>query len=119
MNLKMLWWLPVIAVLGILMHSLAASVPDSEKAAAREKIQKGAKVVDVRTPDEFAAGHYAGAVSIPLQELEKRLSDVGPTNKPVVVYCLSGHRAGVAKQILLKAGFTDVTNAGRLADMPK
>ena len=46
----------------------------------------GALVIDVRPRDEYAAGHIAGAVSIPLDELEERLSEL-PRGKPVVAYC--------------------------------
>ena len=48
-----------------------------------------------------------------------RLSDVGPKEKPVVVYCASGGRSAVAAQILRANGFVDVTNAGGLEDMPE
>lgn len=119
MNVKILWLVPVVVVAMMLMQVMAGSVPDSEKAAAKEKIKNGAMIVDVRTPEEFAAGHYKKAINIPLQEIDKRLSEFGPTNKAVVVYCRSGNRSGKAKDILRKAGYSDVTNAGGLADMPK
>ncbi len=45
-----------------------------------------AVVIDVRPSDEFAAGHIAGAVSMPLGDLEKRLSEL-PKGKPIVAYC--------------------------------
>ncbi|MFT3709856.1 MAG: metalloregulator ArsR/SmtB family transcription factor [Archangium sp.] len=47
-------------------------------------------VIDVRPVEEFAAGHVAGALSIPLDELEARLTEV-PARAPVVVYCRSAH----------------------------
>jgi len=50
--------------------------------------------------------------------VEKRLADFGDHKHPVVLYCRSGHRAGVAKSILQKNGFSDVTNGGGLTDMP-
>ena len=119
MNTKILWLVPLIVLVVVVVYAMAGPVSDSEKAAAKEKIRKGARVLDVRTPGEYAAGHYAGATNVPLQELQKRLSDVGPTNQPVVVYCRSGARSAKAKQILLNAGFTDVTNAGGLSDLQK
>jgi phage shock protein E len=82
------------------------------------KIQAGAAVIDVRSPDEFADGAYPGARNIPVNTLPHRLGDVGAKDKPVVVYCASGGRSAVAAQILKASGFVDVTNAGGLEDMP-
>jgi len=83
------------------------------------KIRAGAAVIDVRSPDEFADGAYPGARNIPVNALVGRLGDVGPKDKPVVVYCASGGRSAVAQQILKANGFADVTNAGGLEDMPE
>ena len=83
------------------------------------KIQAGAAVVDVRSPDEFADGAYPGARNIPVNALANRVAEIGPKDKPVVVYCASGGRSAVAQQILKANGFTDVTNAGGLEDMPE
>lgn len=79
--------------------------------------QNGALVVDVRTPQEFAGGHYPGAVNIPVDQVQSRLKEFGDRNSPVVVYCQSGGRSAMAKQILEGAGFTKVTNGGGVADM--
>lgn len=83
------------------------------------KIQGGAAIIDVRSPDEFADGAYPGAKNIPVNALVGRLNDVGPKDKPVVVYCASGGRSAVAAQILRANGFVDVLNAGGLEDMPR
>lgn len=78
-----------------------------------------AKVVDVRTPGEFASGHHPRAVNIPIDEVQTRLSEFGDKSKPVVVYCASGNRSGRAKQILESAGYSHVTNAGGFRDLPQ
>jgi len=83
------------------------------------KIQAGAVIVDVRSPDEYADGFYPGAKNIPVNQLLGRLAEVGPKTAPVVVYCASGGRSAVAQQLLKANGFTDVTNAGGLEDMPE
>ena len=83
------------------------------------KINTGAAIIDVRSPDEFADGAYPGAKNIPVNALVNRLNDVGAKDKPVVVYCASGGRSAVAQQILKVNGFADVTNAGGLEDMPE
>jgi len=84
----------------------------------KQKIEAGAKIVDVRSPDEFRDGGYPGAVNIPLQSLGARLGEL-PKDKPVVLYCASGARSGMAARQLKQAGFADVTNAGGLGDMPR
>jgi phage shock protein E len=84
---------------------------------AREKIRQGALVVDVRTPGEFADGHYPGAINIPLGDIEANIGRFGRADRPVVVYCRSGNRSGQAKTILESRGFIDVTNGGAFRDM--
>lgn len=62
-------------------------------------------VLDVRSPEEFAAGHVPGAINIPYDRIAERLMDV-PRDKDVVVYCQSGRRAGIAAQVLAEHGYT-------------
>jgi len=63
---------------------------DLEPVLATEVLDRARKglvtVLDVRPPEEFAAGHVAGAVNIPIHELEKRLSEL-PKRREVVAYC--------------------------------
>ncbi len=66
-------------------------------------------LLDVRTPDEYAAGHIKGAVLIPVQELAQRVSEV-PKDKQVYVYCHSGGRSARAAGILVNAGYTRIEN---------
>jgi phage shock protein E len=73
----------------------------------------GARVVDVRTPAEFAAGHVAGAINVPYDEIARRASEIGPPGAPVVVYCHSGRRSGIAAEALRGLGFTNVYDARR------
>ena len=82
-------------------------------------IQEGAKVFDVRTPAEFKSGHFKGAINIPLKDIKKRINEFGDKNKPVIVYCRSGRRSGIAKKILEENGYKKVYNGGGLKDMPK
>ncbi|HET8724028.1 MAG TPA: rhodanese-like domain-containing protein [Anaeromyxobacteraceae bacterium] len=77
-------------------------------ATARTLAAAGAKVVDVRTPEEFAAGHVPGAVNVPYDELPRRAAEIGPPSTAVVLYCRSGRRSGIAAEALRKAGFTKV-----------
>lgn len=74
---------------------------------------KGARVVDVRTPAEFAEGHVPGAVNVPFDEIARRAGEVGPKDAPVVLYCRSGRRSGVAAETLRALGYTKVYDAQR------
>jgi rhodanese-related sulfurtransferase len=74
-------------------------------------LARGAAVVDVRGPAEFAAGARPGSVNIPLSELPARLGELD-RSKPVVLCCASGTRSALAAGILKSAGFGEVVNAG-------
>jgi len=64
-------------------------------------------LLDVRQPQEFAPGHLAGAINIPLDVLLDRLPELdGPA--PVIVYCLRGARSHAAAAALIHAGYRDV-----------
>jgi phage shock protein E len=83
-----------------------------------EKIRAGARVIDVRSSQEFAGSSYPKARNIPVDVLPSRLDEL-PRDKPIVLYCASGARSARAARILKQAGFTDVTNAGGLGSMPR
>jgi NADPH-dependent 2,4-dienoyl-CoA reductase/sulfur reductase-like enzyme/rhodanese-related sulfurtransferase len=60
--------------------------------------------IDVRTPAEFAEGHIASAINVPLDELRDRLGEI-PADRPVMCYCKVGQRGYVAARILMQHGF--------------
>lgn len=63
-------------------------------------------VLDVRTPEEYAAGHVPGAINIPHTALAARLAELeGHRERDIVVYCRSGNRTQLAIAELRKAGF--------------
>ncbi|MCA9625426.1 MAG: rhodanese-like domain-containing protein [Myxococcales bacterium] len=102
----------------------AAGLPDRDPALAKKLVGEGALLLDVRTQEEWDQGHLEGATLIPIDELPKRLAEIdeaqgGDKDKPIVVYCRSGGRAGRAKQMLLDAGHHQVTNLGGMTDWPK
>jgi phage shock protein E len=74
--------------------------------------------IDVRTADEFNAGHLDGAIHIPYEEIATRISEV-TTDKTATIrlYCRSGNRSGIAQQTLQSVGFTKVTNEGGYEDL--
>ena len=81
-----------------------------------ELIEKGAQIIDVRTPGEFAGGHIRGAVSIPLQSISNNLNKI-KKDRPVITCCASGMRSASARKILLANGFSEVYNGGGWAQL--
>lgn len=75
------------------------------KLAAGEKLH----ILDVREPDEFANGHIPGAISIPLGELEKTLSQLDP-NLTYYLVCRTGSRSDMACHTLADQGFDHIHN---------
>jgi rhodanese-related sulfurtransferase len=76
---------------------------------AAQKRDQGAFILDVRTVEEWEEGHIPNATLIPLDELPLRLSEV-PSAREIVVVCRSGNRSQVGRDILLDAGFEQVTS---------
>lgn len=73
-----------------------------------------ARLLDVRTREEWDAGHAASAELLPLARLQAGALPRLPKSTKVFVYCRSGRRAAIAVRILRSAGFDDVTNIGGL-----
>ena len=75
------------------------------------------RVIDVREINEFESGHFEGAINIPLSSIPIRLAEFKTMQGPIVVYCRSGNRSGMAMNILKQAGLVEVYNGGALEDM--
>ena len=86
--------------------SLALEVSDREVVNMRDQ---GAFVLDVRQPEEWAEYHIPDSTLIPLGELPDRLSEV-PKDREIIVVCQSGNRSAQGRDILLAAGYTQVTS---------
>lgn len=82
-----------------------------------KEILSQASIVDVRTPGEYLDGHYPGAINIPLNELSERLGEFKEMKKPIVAYCRSGARSGMAVSLLKQNGLNEVYNGGGLFDL--
>jgi len=95
--------------------TLSGCSDDPVRAEAHQIVESGGRLVDVRTPDEFAAGHIEGAVNIPVQDLPARMDELDPKDEPIVVYCRSGARSGSAKRTLESAGYTKVFDLGPMS----
>ncbi len=66
-------------------------------------------ILDVRTPEEYAAGHISGAINIPHNMLAARIDELSEyKNKQIVVHCQSGRRAGLAESVLREGGYNKI-----------
>ena len=74
-----------------------------------DEVTDGAYLLDVREPDEWAAGHAPGALHVPMMEIPARMAEV-PTDVEVVVVCRSGGRSGQVVSYLMGNGWDNVRN---------
>jgi phage shock protein E len=110
----MKWTLLALAVVVVaaIVITLRSS-PRLPPATAREQLQHGALLVDVRTAEEFNARHLAEAINIPLAELKEKLpTRVPDKSRVLLLHCRSGRRSGVAEAQLRALGYTNSFNVG-------
>jgi phage shock protein E len=80
---------------------------------AAEHLKRGALIIDVRSPVEYAAGHLPRAINIPLPQIESLIAGkVKDKNQVLLLHCESGMRSGVAKDKLSALGYTHAFNLG-------
>jgi rhodanese-related sulfurtransferase len=97
------WWFPFGSVPEIGPADLALAL-----AAVEPPV-----LLDVRTATEFASGHLAGAINVPVTLLSGRISSLGiPEGRAVVAICLSAHRSPPAVRLLRRAGVDALQFAG-------
>lgn len=66
-------------------------------------------ILDVRTPEEYSAGHISGAINIPHNNLTDRIDELSEyKDEKIVVHCQSGRRAGLAEGVLREAGYNKI-----------
>ena len=106
----------LLLVLASLIALSAMVLARPPKEDLHQLVATGARLLDVRTREEFAAGHLRGALNIPVVELGDRLAEVGPRDQPVVVYCASGVRSAHAADLLKRAGFARVYDLGPMSN---
>ncbi|MDD4600749.1 Thiosulfate sulfurtransferase GlpE [bioreactor metagenome] len=70
---------------------------------------KEAMMIDIRTPEEYQAGHIPGVLLIPLDQLANRASEV-PKDQKVLLICRSGNRSSQGTKLLRSKGFDNVYN---------
>jgi phage shock protein E len=100
-----------VPIVLIACQDAPASVRDISQEKFVASPPPGVLILDVRSQEEFAKGHVPNAVLIPHDELASRVTELGSdSGRPVVVYCESGKRAGMAGETLVEAGFTNVSH---------
>lgn len=122
-------WIVVLALGAVGAAAACADPPQSQATEGADRVAEAPQAaiapadtnvvfVDVRTDQEWEAGHVAGAIHIPHTEMEARHDELEQyEDKQIVVYCRSGRRSGIAMDILESEGFDNVTNGGGLVDL--
>ena len=99
-------------------NNSASPLPDFDLDLAYRLLhEENALLLDIRTEEEFQLDHIEGATFIPFLNFSQYLQSIeeltnGDKTRPIVLYCRTGRRAGIVKQVLLQEGYTRVTNMG-------
>jgi sulfur-carrier protein adenylyltransferase/sulfurtransferase len=113
------------------LRQIKSRIDEVDPAAVREQVSNGATVIDVREPEEWAAGHIPGAVHVPKSYLESRIEGAVPDRSGhVILYCASGNRSAWATRTLvddlgyenvesMTGGFTLWKDRGYEVDVPR
>lgn len=117
-------WIPIALALLFLTGCSAAAPKGSgytqitmEEAAERLGIECGFILLDVRTPEEFAAGHIPGAINIPNEDIgTDEIPRLPQKDQRIYVYCRSGNRSKQASEKLAALGYTDIVEIGGIMD---
>ena len=79
--------------------------------------ETGYIILDVRRPDEFAAGHIQNAINVPNESIgTAEISELPDKNQLIMVYCRSGRRSKKASEKLVKLGYTNIVEFGGILD---
>jgi phage shock protein E len=112
--------MPEAVAMRTLLLSLSLCLPlalhagEIDQPAALDALkQANAVLIDVRTEEEFAGGALPDATLIPHEQIALHIAAVAPDkHTPIVLYCRSGRRSGIAQDSLQALGYTQVINAG-------
>lgn len=129
----MLVFAAVLALSAVCFAEAPKAAEDTQAAAAyktltpqqaKQRMEQNDKIVvlDVRTQEEFAAGHIPGAVLLPVDLIEAKSEEVVKVlpdkDAEILVYCRSGKRAHRASQALADMGYTNIEHIGGIMDWP-
>ena len=104
----------IAALVALATSTVLASQPPADAASVAAH-KEPTLIVDVRTAEEFAAGHFPGAINIPHEDIVPgiRAHNVDK-DQTVLLYCRSGNRSGQAEIRLQSSGFAGAKNVGGL-----
>lgn len=106
-------WIPLIVVFVIFLYVALPKVRAMKPEEAVALLEQGALLVDVRTPGEFADNSVHGSRNYPLAEVEALVGAAGiDKDQPILLFCRSGRRSGIATDKLKSLGYTKVFNLG-------
>lgn len=108
----LVWGLIGVVVLAIgiaVTRPAPATRADIGNAELRDLQAKGARLVDVRTPGEYAMGHLPGSENVPVEQITQ-VAAGWPRDAAVIVYCATGSRSMTASQWMAANGFAKVYN---------
>jgi rhodanese-related sulfurtransferase len=115
MNIVMEQYLSVIIAIAAFLAVKFFLFRDLSGARARELIDSGAVIIDVRTGGEYRHSHVESSINVPLHDIRNRIGEVvRDKNTVILLYCRSGNRSFTAKRILKKLGYKNVYNLGSL-----
>lgn len=90
-----------------------------QEAKALMDSEEGCIILDVRSQEEYDAGHIPGAVLIPHTEIGHRAeTELPDKDQLILIYCRSGNRSKQAAQILVELGYTNIREFGGITDWP-
>ena len=89
----------------------------TEDAVSLMEQESGYLILDVRTPEEFAAGHIPGAINIPNETIgDADIPQLPDKDQLILVYCRSGNRSKQASEKLAALGYTNIVEFGGIID---
>ena len=103
-------------IMGIFDRLFGSALVEIKPVELNEKLKSAVRpfVLDVRQPEEFRAGHIAGAKLISLNELKSKMSEL-PKNREIICVCASGSRSSTAYRMLAPAGFKVINMHGGMS----
>ena len=121
--------IPILLMMTLLLTGCTAPKPAAEantyrRITMQEAVEMMEKeenymILDVRTHEEFAAGHIPGAIVVPNETIStEEIAQLPDKDQLIMVYCRSGNRSKQASDKLVKLGYTNIVEFGGIIDWP-